>query len=335
MNGRAVVAGAGGFIGHHIVSFLKREGYWVRGVDIKEPEYDRDRGRRVPRRGPPRMGRVRARHRGRRRGVSARRRHGRHRLHHRVPRGHRAEQRPDQRPHARGGDQSGCASVLLLLVGVHLSDVQAARSRGDPAARKPTRIPPTPRRGTGGRSSTPRSSASTTTRRASCRRGSPGSTTSTVRSARTRAAGRRRRRPSRARSRSRPTATRSRSGATASRRGRSRTSTTASKGIHRIMRSEHAQPLNLGSDRSITVDGLVDLVSEVGGQAPREEARHRRSPKAFVVGTATTPHARAASDGSQGRARGRPRRDVPMDRGPGRRFASRGRVRARLGRMSG
>lgn len=36
---RAVVCGAGGFIGGHLVRFLKREGYWVRGVDIKEPEF--------------------------------------------------------------------------------------------------------------------------------------------------------------------------------------------------------------------------------------------------------------------------------------------------------
>src|SRR3989339_511974 len=36
---KAVVTGAGGFIGHHLVSFLKRKGYWVRGVDIKYPEY--------------------------------------------------------------------------------------------------------------------------------------------------------------------------------------------------------------------------------------------------------------------------------------------------------
>jgi nucleoside-diphosphate-sugar epimerase len=38
---RALVTGAGGFIGHHLVSFLKREGYWVRGVDLKEPPYER------------------------------------------------------------------------------------------------------------------------------------------------------------------------------------------------------------------------------------------------------------------------------------------------------
>jgi len=34
-----LVTGAGGFIGHHLVTFLRNKGYWVRGVDIKEPEY--------------------------------------------------------------------------------------------------------------------------------------------------------------------------------------------------------------------------------------------------------------------------------------------------------
>jgi nucleoside-diphosphate-sugar epimerase len=33
------VTGAGGFIGHHLVTFLRQKGYWVRGVDIKNPEY--------------------------------------------------------------------------------------------------------------------------------------------------------------------------------------------------------------------------------------------------------------------------------------------------------
>jgi nucleoside-diphosphate-sugar epimerase len=37
---RVLVTGAGGFIGHHLVSFLKRQGpCWVRGVDIKLPEF--------------------------------------------------------------------------------------------------------------------------------------------------------------------------------------------------------------------------------------------------------------------------------------------------------
>jgi GDP-D-mannose 3',5'-epimerase len=36
---RALVCGAGGFIGSHLVRRLRNEGYWVRGVDIKEPEF--------------------------------------------------------------------------------------------------------------------------------------------------------------------------------------------------------------------------------------------------------------------------------------------------------
>jgi nucleoside-diphosphate-sugar epimerase len=37
---RVLVTGAGGFIGHHLVKRLKADGYWVRGVDIKHPEYE-------------------------------------------------------------------------------------------------------------------------------------------------------------------------------------------------------------------------------------------------------------------------------------------------------
>jgi len=36
---RVLVTGAGGFIGHHLVSFLRAQGYWVRGVDLKHPEF--------------------------------------------------------------------------------------------------------------------------------------------------------------------------------------------------------------------------------------------------------------------------------------------------------
>lgn len=36
---KALVTGAGGFIGHHLVTYLKGLGYWVRGVDVKAPEY--------------------------------------------------------------------------------------------------------------------------------------------------------------------------------------------------------------------------------------------------------------------------------------------------------
>lgn len=36
---RVLVTGAGGFIGSHLVTFLKERGYWVRGVDLKHPEF--------------------------------------------------------------------------------------------------------------------------------------------------------------------------------------------------------------------------------------------------------------------------------------------------------
>jgi GDP-D-mannose 3',5'-epimerase len=35
----ALVLGAGGFIGSHLVKKLKEEGFWVRGVDLKRPEH--------------------------------------------------------------------------------------------------------------------------------------------------------------------------------------------------------------------------------------------------------------------------------------------------------
>ncbi len=40
MTTRILVTGAGGFIGHHLVKRLKAEGHWVRGADIKLPEYE-------------------------------------------------------------------------------------------------------------------------------------------------------------------------------------------------------------------------------------------------------------------------------------------------------
>ena len=37
---RALVFGAGGFIGHHMVTRLKSEGFWVRAVDLKNPDFE-------------------------------------------------------------------------------------------------------------------------------------------------------------------------------------------------------------------------------------------------------------------------------------------------------
>ncbi|MGC9950699.1 MAG: NAD-dependent epimerase/dehydratase family protein [Bryobacteraceae bacterium] len=38
---RVLITGAGGFIGSHFATYLKQRGFWVRGVDIKHPEYSR------------------------------------------------------------------------------------------------------------------------------------------------------------------------------------------------------------------------------------------------------------------------------------------------------
>ncbi len=38
---KVLVAGAGGFIGHHLVKFLKKKGDFIRGVDIKKPEFEK------------------------------------------------------------------------------------------------------------------------------------------------------------------------------------------------------------------------------------------------------------------------------------------------------
>jgi nucleoside-diphosphate-sugar epimerase len=44
MSKKVLVTGAGGFIGHHLVSYLVDRGYWVRGVDIKQPEFELSKG---------------------------------------------------------------------------------------------------------------------------------------------------------------------------------------------------------------------------------------------------------------------------------------------------
>ena len=38
---KVLVTGAGGFIGSHLTAYLKEKGYWVRGVDLKYPEFEK------------------------------------------------------------------------------------------------------------------------------------------------------------------------------------------------------------------------------------------------------------------------------------------------------
>ena len=41
MEKKAIVLGAGGFIGSHMVTRLKNEGFYVVGVDLKQPEFSK------------------------------------------------------------------------------------------------------------------------------------------------------------------------------------------------------------------------------------------------------------------------------------------------------
>ena len=43
----ALVLGAGGFIGSHMVKRLRADGYWVRGVDLKYTRVFRNRSKRI------------------------------------------------------------------------------------------------------------------------------------------------------------------------------------------------------------------------------------------------------------------------------------------------
>jgi nucleoside-diphosphate-sugar epimerase len=45
------VTGAGGFIGHNLVTYLKRQGYWMRGVDLTSEGRGRERSLHVHLRG--------------------------------------------------------------------------------------------------------------------------------------------------------------------------------------------------------------------------------------------------------------------------------------------
>ncbi len=78
---RALVTGAGGFIGHHLVKSLTARGYWVRGVDMKQPEYEPTSADEFLQLDLRRWEHCAAGHLRRRRGLQPGREHGRHRLH--------------------------------------------------------------------------------------------------------------------------------------------------------------------------------------------------------------------------------------------------------------
>ena len=244
----ALVCGAGGFIGSHLVRRLKSEGFWVRGVDLKRPEFsetaaddfvlgDLARSAAVAR--YPRQGV--------RRGLSARSRYGRRRLylHRRARRRHHAEFREHQSEFAAYAARAPGRPDLLLLVGLHVSGLQSGRSRQSELRRGVGLSRCARTASTAGRSSSASVSTCPITATTASRHASRATTTSSARRARGAAVARRRRRRFAGKSPWHGTAARSRSGATDIRPARSSPSTSVSK-------ERCASPAPRSSGRSIS-----------------------------------------------------------------------------------
>ena len=137
---RVLVTGAGGFIGHHLVSYLKKKSYWVRGADLKYPEYEPSVGGRLCAARPAPLGRLPESHRWNRRGVRARRRHGRNGFHFGASCGDSPQQFVDQHSHPRRGARERREALPLYFIGLRLSRVSADRHQRD-AAQGRRRVP--------------------------------------------------------------------------------------------------------------------------------------------------------------------------------------------------
>ena len=259
---RILVTGAGGFIGHHLVKRLKRDGFWVRGVDIKSPEYETSDANEFDLLDLRRWSNCLLATRG-----------------------------IDQ-VYNLAADMGGIGYITAAHAGISHNNtlinthmLEAARTHGVTRflfsssacvyaqnkqkqanvtpLKEEDAYPADPEPGYGWENCGQNNSASTIARTTDWTRASCGSTTNTVPWGLMREARRRHRRRFRARSLSLNPAKRSRCGATANRRARSCTSTTASKGLMRLMASNYVDPLNLGTEELISIDGLVDLVSKI------------------------------------------------------------------------
>ncbi|MGH9906589.1 MAG: NAD-dependent epimerase/dehydratase family protein [Pyrinomonadaceae bacterium] len=80
-NERVLVTGAGGFIGHHLTKYLVSRGYWVRGVDIREPEFEASETQEFELLDLTKWGKLSAGYSRHRRSLWFGGKHGRHRIH--------------------------------------------------------------------------------------------------------------------------------------------------------------------------------------------------------------------------------------------------------------
>ena len=258
---RILVTGAGGFIGHHLVKRLRSEGHWVRGVDLKSPEYEATAANEFELLDLRKFDNCLMATRG---AIDA--------------------------VYNLAADMGGIGFITAyhadiarnnILINAHMleaSRLQGVRNSCSPrlpaSIRKPNRpkptwprcarkmpSPPTPNPAMAGKSFIRRCSAAISAKTMGSKPEPSAFTTSTDLSAPMKAGAKKPRRRCAARSLWPTTARRLKSGATASRRVPSCTSTTVSKGSIRLMASNYHEPLNLGNDRLITINALADLVA--------------------------------------------------------------------------
>ena len=311
MANTGLVTGAGGFIGHHLVKYLVDQGYWVRGVDIKHPEYEPSPSHEFELLDLRRFDNCLIATRG-----------------------------IDEVYHL-AADMGGIGYITAFhadiarnsaMINIHMLEaarINAAsdsfspprpaftrcicrRARTSPTLRKTTPTRQSPRRGTAPRSSLWKSSANTTTRTTASR---PGWSLPQ----RLRALGHLRRGQGEGPGGHQPQGGSGPEGDEIEVWGDGEQTRSfmhvedCVEGIYRIMRSDYPHPLNLGTDELVTINELVDMVAEISGKRIAE--RHDLSkPQGVGPKQRQQQAASGAGVGARDPAEGRAGAYLPLDR---------------------
>ena len=133
---RILVTGAGGFIGYHLVRRLKAEGFWVRGVDIKNPDYEPSSADEFNLLDLRRYEHCLAATRGDRSGLQFGGGYGWYRLHNRLLSQHFLQQHANQRTHAGSKSFERSPEVSFLFFRLCLCAIQADQRGCEPTERR-------------------------------------------------------------------------------------------------------------------------------------------------------------------------------------------------------
>ncbi len=86
------------------------------------------------------------------------------------------------------------------------------------------------------------------------------------------------------------------------------------EGIYRLMRSDYAEPLNLGQDRMVTINELAEIIIARSRASRRRDRARRRAAGRPRPQLRQHPPARGPRLGAADSPRGGPGRDLPLDR---------------------